>query len=184
MREVAVPARQPVVPLYFQGGSRMRTLLELFLCGFVQQEGVLYHKTTKDITGSAQDPDAHLAEMLQVFRFSGGKDDCCAHSTSWRYDDGGIVLTYLTLVPMASLVRLPTTLVRPFAVKPTVAAGPLQPRPVNLLESQVVIHGLGHLHYLSHTRREPFMAKTAKNLRGLSLLASFAPTVAGRLQYA
>lgn len=161
----------------------MKTTLEIFFCGFAGPDSVLYHRATRDISFSGQDPDRILKDVFQSLHIAGEKEEYCAHSTSWRYEEGEIILTYLSLVPLAVLQSVSTTWIQPSRVVPAVSAGPQAPRPALLKSVQVLIHGLGHLHYLTKKKSEPFLTKTVRKLNGLATLAVLDPTLAGRLQW-
>lgn len=165
----------------------MRTSLELYLCA-MDDETVLYHRCLWDISGCAEDPDrvvqTRLAELWPEFSLycrQHGEQGLCAHSTSWRYHEAGIVLTYLLLLPLEALAGLPLACLRPQEVAPVTAAAPLCPRPRAVAEEQVLAHGLGHLRYLVEERGEPFVSAAVHNRGALPVLGMFPPTVAGRL---
>jgi hypothetical protein len=169
----------------------MRTTLELFLCATPGSGVVWYHRLAWDITGSKEDPDrlvaGRLADLLLADGVTapGGDDlnskSCCAHSTSWRFDQGALVLTYMLLAPATLLASLPAHCLLPGEVEPARAAAPLAPRPEVIRVEQVVVHGLGHLRYLAEERGEPFVSAAARDNELLPVLALFPPVIAGRL---
>lgn len=166
----------------------MRTSLEVFLCSS-DGEAVWYHRCLWDVSGCGDDPDALVAARLAMvfpqFAEDCHKDDaggCCTHSTSWRFVDGGIVLTYIMLLPLERLAFLPLATFRPQAVAPAVAAGPLAPRPLAIAQEQVLAHGLGHLRYLTRERGEPYVTAAVQRHGFMPMLAKFHPTLAGRLE--
>ncbi len=162
----------------------MRTVLELFLCGLAGEDTVLFLRTARDITGRRDDPDRRLlSHLFSDLKIGSGTGETCAHSTSWRFDDGAIVLTYLALTPISSLAGTPAKLLCPAEIIPTGASAPLRPRPESIAEKQVLVHGLGHLRYLAEQRAEPFISAALQHAGTFSVLGNFAPTLAGRLQW-
>lgn len=160
----------------------MRTVLELFLCGLAGEDTVLFLRTARDITGRRDDPDRLLPQLLSDLKIGSGTGETCAHSTSWRFDDGAIVLTYLALTPISTLAGTPAKLLCPAAIAPTGASGPLRPRPESIAETQVLVHGLGHLRYLAEQRAEPCISAALRHTGTFPVLGNFPPTLAGRLQ--
>lgn len=165
----------------------MRTSLEIFLCSS-DGEAVWYHRCCWDVSDSSHDPDQLVASRMATilpnladYRREHGEDGCCIHSTSWRFVEGGIVLTYLLLLPLELLVLLPLATLPPQGVAPALAAGALAPRPFAIAQEQVLAHGLGHLRYLARERGEPYVAATADRHGFMPVLAKFPPTLAGRL---
>lgn len=165
----------------------MRTFLEIFLCSS-DGEAVWYHRCFWDVSGCGEDPDKQIATRLATtipklvdYRQVYGEEGCCTHSTSWRFVDGGIVLTYIMLLPLELLVLLPLISLRPQGVAPARAAGALSPRPLAIAEEQVLAHGLGHLRYLALERGEPYVAATAHRHGVMPVLSRFTSTLAGRL---
>jgi hypothetical protein len=159
----------------------MQTTLELYLCSNLGEDTVLYHRSCRDISHGLADPDSLLPPMFLALGITAEEDGTCAHSTSWRYDKGRILLTYLAWLPLSSIVRLPTQVLNLNETSPCGAAGPLRPRPVNIAEEQVVVHGLRHIRYLVDERREPNLSATIQATGATAMLSLLEPALAGRL---
>lgn len=160
----------------------MQTTLELFLCTMSDNKNILYHRTALDITASTEDPDCYLVTMLSGLTIDANPEDIYAHSTSWRFSGQGIILTYMALTPQSSLINLPTKLL--YQKEHTTRSrinSQLLPRPYCIEEKDVVVHGLGHFHYLAEKKGEPFLLDALKKTGTAAILARYTPTVAGRL---
>lgn len=77
------------------------------------------------------------------------------HSTSWRYDDGGIVLTYACVIPGVprGLVKIDTDLI-------VTSRDALHPTPVMVHGHHVAAHAIEHLVHL--VRHDPVVARAAR----------------------
>jgi hypothetical protein len=168
----------------------MRTTLELFVLATLDNENISYHRLAWDITDNDEDPDRILADRLGALLGTEKTDElyissydsvCCAHSTSWRYVDGVLVLTYLLFGSKALIVSLPIKTIKTDIVVPATASSPLSPRPQEIREEQVVTHGLGHLRFLMEKNAEPYVSQTVGKNHMMPILTKFASTPAGRL---
>ncbi len=159
----------------------MQTTLELYLCSNIGEDTVVYHRSCRDISQGLADPDSLLPPMFDSLGITAEEDGTCAHSTSWRYDKGRILLTYLAWLPLSSIARLPTQTLNLDEPSTCGAAGPLRPRPENIAEEQVVVHGLRHLRYLVDERREPYLSATMQATGATAMLSMLEPALAGRL---
>jgi hypothetical protein len=88
------------------------------------------------------------------------------HSTSWRYENGGLVLTYLAYSDELPFDDLPHVL-------------PRETQAVGAGEASVVAHAIRHLAFLS--RQEPEKYERAISPETLAQLARIDPEVAGRI---
>jgi hypothetical protein len=81
--------------------------------------------------------------------------DALSHSTSWRYEEGSVVLTFVHVLPDR-----------------TPLVGPWMGSPEDLESEPVACHAVRHLHFLRHTDEEVAAAP------GLSVFWAFAARVA------
>lgn len=158
----------------------MQTTLELFLCTMMDEKTVIYHRAARDISDNTEDPDNFLEAILSELIIYIKPENIYTHSTSWRFESQGIILTYIALAPYSSMMNLPVkelyqdeTLQNP--------KGPLSPRPEVIDEEDVVVHGLGHLRYLAEKKDEPFLLETLEKTGVMETLTQYPTTVAGRL---
>ncbi len=97
----------------------MQTTLELYLCSNLEEDTVLYHRSCLDISQGLEDPDSLLPPMFFALGITTEEDGICAHSTSWRYDNGRILLTYLAWQPQVIVMwRNPKLSPKELAVMP------------------------------------------------------------------
>ncbi len=93
-----------------------------------------------------------------------------AHSTSWRYEDGRIILTYVAVVaPLGALP--PGTLVALPVAHTALARGAAMTPPTSIDVTQVVEHALRHLSWL--IRDDPAIAAALQDWAGA--LADYQP---------
>jgi hypothetical protein len=94
----------------------------------------------------------HAAAELELIRTGAWGDTALLHSTSWRHDGPGVVLTYLAVVHCAGPIptRWPDALPVSVRAAETVGAepphGPTKPPEIRLWG--VLLHGLRHLAFL------------------------------------
>ncbi|GAA1642349.1 hypothetical protein GCM10009828_083800 [Actinoplanes couchii] len=121
------------------------------------------------------DGDVHPDEVARRLAGSGQVD--VLHSTSWRFEAGRIVLTYVALPdpdPHDATDLDPAT---------GIVSGddPLSPSPAHVERTAVAAHACRHLAFLRHT--DPLVAGAAlRQPRLWALLDGFRPTVAGALR--
>lgn len=135
--------------------------------------GQLWFRVQRADRGGA-DPDAVARRLAGL-----GPSDPAGllHSTSWRFDAGRIVLTYVALPDPA-----PGPCLRPvpLLVKAS-SAGPLAPSPGSVSVDDVAAHACRHLAYLRHT--DPVVADRSVAAPQLwALIDEFVPAVAGLLR--
>ncbi|MEU4160463.1 hypothetical protein [Actinoplanes sp. NPDC026670] len=144
------------------------TVVEVFRLG-VRGARLTYRVSEHRLSG-----DVHPDDLARRLAGSGQVD--MLHSTSWRFDAGRIVLTYVTLPdpdPGDAVELDPAT---------PLAAGddPLSPSPAVADRAAVAAHACRHLAFLRHT--DPVIAATAQRQPRLwELLAGFRPNVAGKV---
>lgn len=101
---------------------------------------------------------------------------CLLHSTSWRFQDRGIVLTYAVLpdpCPVGPATPIDTDVLAR-------SADPLVPTPPEINPVDVAVHACRHLAFLRHTD-SVVAAQVAKEPALWSLVSRFGPAVAGLL---
>lgn len=159
----------------------MKLILEMFLWALENAETVRFFHLQTDITDSQKDPDAVMKDQLEQLGMINGKGARYAHSTSWRYEDGRTLLTYLVWVDGHKLENLPSRrLFIPSVACPT-SRGPLSPRPESICEAHVLVHGLRHLRYLAFDQKDVVAANLLECPETCCLLNSLEPASSGRL---
>jgi hypothetical protein len=125
----------------------------------------LRYLVTRHTCGARTDPDARAhAAMIRMFRGVSLRR-AVVHSTSWRYEDGVLILTYLGYCDELPFQDLPLLL-------------PLD-APVNGADvSAVAAHAVRHLAFLS--RRDPVIRRRLSR-EAISYLDRCDPALAGRI---
>lgn len=148
--------------------------VETLLLGM--RSGRLTYRAAECHLGDNEHPDT---AALRLAGFAGARpgDGRVLHSTSWRFAEGRIVLTYAALPDpepaTATLLGPPTT--------PAGSADPLAPSPPQVDQPEVAAHACRHLAFLRHT--DPAVAAAGRlNPRLWALLDAHRPDVAGRLR--
>lgn len=160
----------------------MKLFLEMFLWALEKTETVRFFHLQTDITESQEDPDAVMKDQMAQVETINGRGARYAHSTSWRYEEGCTLLTYLVWVDGYLLGNLPSRqLFIPSVACPT-SRGPLSPRPEAICEAQVLVHGLRHLRYLAVDQKDVVAAKLLKCRRTCRFLHSLEPALSGRFE--
>jgi hypothetical protein len=160
----------------------MKLFLEIFLCAEAPGRNVRYTCLQVEITDRRCDPDVVLGEVLAGIGLQADQAGCCAHSTSWRYEPGRTVLTYLVWMGIQDLPAIETHVLAPERVEPPNASGPLRPRPTEIKEEHVLAHGLRHLRFLAdHPTNAAAMVGSTFMEKGGTLLRQLEPAVAGRI---
>lgn len=158
----------------------MRLMLELFICTHQAGETVSYHRLCRDISDRREDPDGIVIQLLQDTGIDSRNNTAWSHSTSWRYEGGHTILTYIVWGSVRLLNGLPTRcLVVPTAAPQ--AAGPLAPRPRRIREEDVLVHGLRHLHFLVCHKEEPPAVNAMADVQAMAFIQRLSPAMAGRL---
>jgi hypothetical protein len=155
--------------------------IEVFICAQEQAAAVRYHRQLRDITTSNQDPDDVVSDIIADTGIDRSNTVKFSHSTSWRFEpEKGLVLTYIVWVSGILNTSLPTRLVYPQNICLPQGAKPFNPRPLELREVDVLVHGLGHLRYLLDKRRNPNVAAALDYPEASALFSMMQPEVAGR----
>jgi hypothetical protein len=160
----------------------MKLILEMFLWALEKAETVRFYHLQTDLTESQKDPDAVMKAQLEQLGLINGKGARYAHSTSWRYEEGRTLLTYLVWVDGHLLGNLPTRRLFIPTVACPISRGPISPRPESICEAQVLVHGLRHLRYLALDQEDGVAAKLLECRRTCSLLHSLEPALSGRFE--
>jgi hypothetical protein len=158
----------------------MWLILEIFVCA-CDQFGILrYAKFECDITDRKCDPDIILSEKLTETGFR--PNDTChyAHSTSWRYEAGKTVLTYLVWSSIDQLGLFPTNVLPPKKATIPSAADRLKPKPVEINETSVLSHGLRHFRFLMDQKEATILATNFFDDIEATVV-QLEPAVAGRI---
>ena len=145
------------------------------------EDAVRFHHLQHNITDSGSDPDCLMKEQLFRLGLLNGKCARYAHGTSWRYEAGQTVLTYLVWVDFKSLDCLPTSVLSISNVACSKSASTLSPRPEKICVDQVLVHGLRHLRYLMFDCGDQVIGDAIKDQTTLHLLSALAPALAGRI---
>ena len=159
----------------------MKLVLELFLCTRQDKDTVCFHHYQTDITGSHADPDAIMRVELARLGLVNGHSARYAHSTSWRYEGGRTLLTYLVWVDLGVLQGLSTSRLMLLPTDAPRSSGPLAPRPDALQKKDVLMHALRHLRYLIVEKNDTWVAETVGGRATCDLLRRLEPDLAGRI---
>lgn len=146
------------------------------------RSGRLYHRTRVQRLRDGDHPDA-VARRLAGFGGPVLADPArLLHSTSWRYENAGVVLTYVALPdpsPDSGLGLGLGPAAEPVPLRAPYATDPLAPALAGLTAGDVAVHAVRHLAYLRRT--DPLVAATATAAPELwALIDELDPAVAGR----
>lgn len=160
----------------------MKLFLEMFLWALENADTVRFFHLQTDITDSQKDPDALMSHQLGQLGLIDGGGARYAHSTSWRYDSGRTLLTYLVWADRQKLENLPSKRLFIPSVACPASRGPLSPRPDTICEAQVLVHGLRHLRYLALDQEDVVATKLLRCRQTRGLLHSLEPALSGRFE--
>lgn len=159
----------------------MKLFLEIYLWAAENAETVRFFHVQTEITERQKDPDAIMKDQLEQLGMLNGKGARYAHSTSWRYEDQRILLTYLVWVDGQKLENLPSGRVFICSVACPESRGLLSPRPESICVAHVLVHGLRHLRHLAFDKKDTVAAELLDCQRTRDLLLSLEPASSGRL---
>lgn len=159
----------------------MKLVLELFLCARHGKDGICFHHRQTDISGSRTDPDILMRAELTRLGLVNGHSARYAHSTSWRYEEGRTLLTYLVWVDPGVLQGLQTSRLPLIPSDAPLSSGPLAPRPDMLCKKDVLMHALRHLRYLIVEKKDAWAVETVGGRATFDLLYRLEPALAGRI---
>ena len=142
--------------------------IELFLVTLGEDGHLRFVRKVKPLCG---DPDAVARELLAE------TPAVWLHSTSWRYENGGIVLTYLAWCERTEWDDESNSLLRLEQLSLAYQSRPRHPKPEGVTAFHVVAHGLRHFSWLAQRPSEnPCLSildkRTLAWLRGLDPLPS------------
>jgi hypothetical protein len=146
------------------------------------RSGRLYHRTRAHRLRDGEHPDT-VARWLAGFGCPDLVDPArLLHSTSWRYEDAGVVLTYVALPDPGPYSGPDSGLgpaAEPVPLRAPYATDPLAPALAGLTAGDVAVHAVRHLAYLRRT--DPLVAATATAAPELwALIDELDPALAGR----
>ena len=159
----------------------MKTILELYLWSVDADKTIRFFRYQRDITALMDDPDDVLKEVLAQLDICGDKPIGYAHSTSWRYDAGCVLLTYLVWCPYEIMAGLPARELLLNGVEDALPSDGLTPRPLKINEEQVVAHGLRHLRFLMVEKQDPLIDQVLCSYKAKRVLSLLKPAMAGRI---
>jgi hypothetical protein len=130
----------------------MKSYLEIFVVTPVTGDAIQYAKKRIDITAVNRDPDDLVLEVIKGTPGAPplvSQDKCIVHSTSWRYEGKeGLVLTYLVYSDEVNFQDEETKWLCIKDKRIVQSKNPSKPRPQNLQEGDILIHGIRHLGFL------------------------------------
>lgn len=163
-------------------GNPLRVFVEVFVCAHQNGELVRYYRLKRDITLCPDDPDQAVKDLMEEIKVDTTRSICLSHSTSWRYEaEKSLILTYIVWVADKHIQQLPTRTLDPGKVRQPMSSGPMTPRPPELDETHALVHGLRHLSYLFHKRRDPNVLKALDDPGTMKFFQTLRPALAGRL---
>lgn len=131
--------------------------------------GRLCFRTVARRLGDGEHPDACARSLA-------GPGVVLLHSSSWRYSDGEIVLTYVGLPDPDQAAAVEPVLDPPAAR----GAHPLAPSPPSVHRADVAAHACRHLAFLRHTDAQ-VAGTVSEAVEVWDLIDAFTPAVAGLL---
>jgi hypothetical protein len=158
----------------------MELILEIFVCACESAGKIRYATFEFDITDRRDDPDLILSEELTQIGLQADDARCYAHSTSWRYEPGKTVITYLVWSTLQQLSLFQTRVIDPSRVKLPCAAGRMKPRPIVISEESVLSHGLRHFRFLLD-QQDTATFDTSFSEEIVATIGQLEPAVAGRI---
>ena len=159
----------------------MKIIMELFVCAFEAEEKILYHHFQVDITHRESDPDAVLAQALAENGIDLEQAACYVHSTSWRYDAGSTILTYLAWVPAWVITDVPNEVIIPRMVEYSRTTGIESACSRKPTLQDVLIHGLRYFRFLLFECKDPRVSKAVHAANAIRFFRSLPPELAGRI---
>lgn len=145
-----------------------RVEVELLILRALHGDGPVGYRLLRAPLGGGQTPDAVALALAGPVRMAGA----VCHSTSWRHDGVGLVVTYAALPdPCPELAAAP--LRNPGVLS---SGDPLRPGPRLLHDHHVVAHAVRHLAHLAAT--DPVIAAVARTPEQASLWAAIVEAAA------
>lgn len=162
----------------------MNLYLEIFFVAPESRDSVRYCRTQVDISCDMRNPDEIVFGMGRVAQdelsYLYG-EHCIVHSTSWRYEyDNSVVLTYIVYSDTIEF-RNTQSAVLPLKDSRIAHSGdPSRPRPDDLQEEHVLLHGLRHIGYLINSRSLE-LREGSLSMESRMIFASLGSALAGCL---
>jgi hypothetical protein len=158
----------------------MELILEIFVCACEKAGKIRYVTFQHDITDRGCDPNIILSEELGKIGLYPENTCQYAHSTSWRYDSGRTVITYLVWSKLRHLSLFETRVLAPAGNESTCSGDCLKPRSNEINEVSVLSHGLRHFRFLID-QKGPAVFGNGFTEELLSAIGSLEPAMAGRI---
>ena len=161
----------------------MQLKLEIFFTK-LDTDKIVYHRHTVDMSDKNEDPDITVTKLVaneigQTPKMLG--DKFVIHSTSWRYEEQGITLTYIVY---SDKIDSADHSVKELLVKDLKIAqsdDPKKPRPEIIEEKNIISHAIRHLGFLARTNeRGKYLG--AINSENIELLEKAYTDLAGELR--
>ena len=159
----------------------MNLTLEIFIVRLLADR-VRYCRCELPLAGSDLAPDRVVRDLVEgrLPESPLHTDRYLSHSTSWRYEASGVVLTYLVCIDGGTPAGDGWHELR--ADDFALAAGddPRQPGPAHVDERQVLSHGIRHLAFLWHTAEGAALRRCIP-AEAAALMTRAAPATAGQI---
>lgn len=146
-------------------------------------EIIKYYRGISDITETNEDPD-HVVMQVALKEMHGNTnllpEHFVIHSTSWRFERGGIVLTYIVYSESFGFMNKPMKTLKLSDLEIAVGESIKKPRPAIIEEINVISHAIRHLSFLVQHDSEEKYAK-AIDKESTALLKQVYTSLAGRV---
>lgn len=160
----------------------MNIKLEIFFTKLLEDK-IVYHKHIVNITGAQENPDDVILKLVgdetnETPNMIGNK--FVIHSTSWRYENNEIVLTYIVYSDSVDFSNHPTKelLTKDFIIAKSNDSK--RPSPSIIKEENVLSHAIRHLGFLIKTdEREKYVS--AISSENIQMLEKAYPALAGKI---
>lgn len=156
----------------------MNLRVELFVLTVESEDHLRYVRREAPVEDGL-DPDDVVWALLEPRHGIPGPAASVVHSTSWRWEEGSIVI--LTYVACARGLELPLEPVRHLAREAVTFCGahPLRPRPERIREEDVLAHAIRHMGFLVHAPSSRSVAD-ALSPEAREFFRAVGPGLAGR----
>lgn len=159
----------------------MNTTLEVFLISCGKAQLVVYHRLEIPCEWDGANPDEQVTLKINKLGIDTTDNSAISHSTSWRFQDGRILLTYIVPLALHALADIPVSIVNLEKVICPESASAMSPHPTFIAYEHVLLHGLRHLNFLVYHHNNSMLASAMLRNGTLDLLRQLKPTVAGQL---
>lgn len=131
----------------------MKTILEIFYVRIIRKN-VHYQRKQANLSKRGQKPDAMIRSLIQEKRRAeSGKveeQEFVVHSTSWRYEQGKVILTYIAYSDELDFSKGKTKTIAMKKLR-DITRNSRKPRSKTELENKVVSHAMRHIAFLIRT---------------------------------